>query len=64
MQWLANLILNWLWGKASAFFIGLFNKIRRQKAVDQSSKDSVQPLKDAKTPEEIDAAADDALRKL
>lgn len=67
-SWVGKLALEFLWGK----LVGLFTKLaaaakaewdRRQlnKKIKEDAEASVDPLKKAKTKEEIDAATDDAL---
>jgi hypothetical protein len=59
MNWLGKLALDWLYGKIQGLVLWIF---AREKMKDEAKK-SVQPLKDAKTAEEIDAATDSALNK-
>lgn len=53
----------WLLTKLVGLVQGLIEKMMLRKKIEDDAKDSVQPLKDAKTGDEIDAASDDALRK-
>lgn len=51
----------WLLSKLSAFVAAAIQTAIRRKKIDDASGDSVQPLKDAKTGDEIDKASDSAL---
>jgi len=57
MQWLLNLILDWVLSKVRKA-LAWWN---RKKTIKQESKDSVKPLEEANTAEEIEEATDDAL---
>lgn len=60
----AKAMLQWLGELLAKFFQYLYDKyqiFRKREKVDKEAKDSVQPLKDAKTKEEVDAATDSAL---
>lgn len=60
----SKLALQFLWGlagKVISFFMNLWARYRRQSEIKKQSEESVQPLKDATTAEEIDHASDDAL---
>ena len=61
MSWLLSAFLDWLWGKLSSLLSALWLKKTTEEKIDQEAKDSVEPLKNAQTAEEIDKAADDAL---
>ena len=57
LTWIGNLFLNFIWSKLVAWVSGVAARLKRQKEVEKESQDSVQPLKDAKTADEIDQAA-------
>lgn len=56
----ANLV-KWLLEKVGSFFFSLYQKLARRKQIESDAKASVQPLKDAKTPEEVDSATNSTL---
>lgn len=59
-QLLGPIFLNWIYEKISVFVA----KMSRRKEVKEEAKESVKPLKDAKTAEEIDASTRDTLNNL
>lgn len=61
---LLSSVLEWALSKFTSWIAALINTAKRQSQVDNEAQQSVQPLKDAKTPEEIDAATHDALDHL
>lgn len=61
LSWLGGLVLNFVWGKLTAFLTSLVAFLKRNKEIDDAAKESVKPLKNAQTGEEIDNATDDAL---
>jgi hypothetical protein len=52
-----DFVLEWAYRKVARFF----KKIFRREEIKREAKESVKPLKEAQTGEEIDAATDDAL---
>lgn len=59
MSWIGKLVLDWALGKIQGLVLWF---LALGKMKDEAKK-SVQPLKDAKSAEEIDAATDSALNK-
>lgn len=66
MQWLANLILNWISSKLMAWVGGLIAFFKRNKQIDDQRHADVEPLKkaDPKDGDAIDKGIDDALDHL
>lgn len=71
MGWLIKGVLDFLWEKlvagAQLLFAWIYKLMelsKKRKIIDEKAKQSVEPLKNAKTKEEIDAAADKALDDL
>lgn len=58
---LAAQLLEWLLTKLGGAIVSLWQKLAKRSAIEDSAKESVQPLKDAKTGEEIDNATKDTL---
>jgi hypothetical protein len=61
MTWFLTFILNWLWGKLLAFLTLTTQKIIRKEEIKKEAEESVKPLEDAETADEIDKGADSAL---
>lgn len=61
LNWLGKLFLEFIWGKLVAWLSGIAARFKRQKEIEKEAEESVKPLKDAKTADEIDKATDSAL---
>jgi hypothetical protein len=59
-KWIVEGVLGYILKALDAFL----TKVLRRKAIDKSADASVEPLKEAKTADEIDKAADSALNGL
>lgn len=57
-------VLEWVIGKLASWITGEVKAAQHNAEVGKEAEQSVQPLKDAKTPEQIDAATHDALDHL
>lgn len=67
MTFLASLlaqIVEWLLSKGAAAITALISKLVKRKQIIDESQESVQPLKDATTGEQIDKATDSTLSGL
>lgn len=58
---LCSQLIIWIIEKAGAALAALVQKLVREKKIEDEAKESVEPLKKATTPDEIDKAADSAL---
>ena len=61
LSWISKIFLEVIIGKIASFFANIWRFLSRKEEIKKQEQDSVKPLKDAKTAEEIDRAADDAL---
>lgn len=61
MSWFLTLILDWFWGKIASLVAALAAKKAEEAEIDKEAQDSVVPLENAETADEIDKAADDSL---
>lgn len=66
MNWLIKIVLDWIYGKVSAFISGLYRTIARQKAIDEQKEQDTAALKkaDPTDGDAIDKGIDDALDHL
>lgn len=58
---IGKFVLDWLLAKLLAFAGGLVRVLMRRKEVEKNAEESVKPIKDAVTEEEIDESTRDTL---
>lgn len=61
MSWFLKILLDWFLEKIIGLFSSLYKKYKKDEEIKENAKESVQPLKDAKTGEEIKNATKSAL---
>lgn len=64
VNWLVKLVIDYVVTKFYELVNGIRKRIQRHAVIDKEAQEAVIPLEKAETAEEIDAATDDALRKL
>lgn len=64
LKWVARLFLTMIVERLGAYLAQTYARWKRNKQIDEQAKQSTEPLKNAKTGQEIDDATDDALGHL